>query len=202
MVGFSCAVLLTLANSILKPLYEKNRLEHFYSSLSKFYSNPITSKEISNIKVFRFNSLLKFSKLSPNQLSEVINDKKNCYLLLTSNREVPKVYVINVKGIWGVITLMVGVAADNNTISKVIVLQQNETPGLGANITNKKFLAKFDGNKLLLDSKYILHLSKKKSLEENGLDGISGATVTSNAVSRAFRLIYLANAKFKVRGNK
>ena len=83
-------------------------------------------------------------------------------------------------GFSGRIELMVGLLADG-TINKVSVLQQSETPGLGANIVTPKFKDQFDGNN---------PASFKLSVKKDGgdVDAITAATISSRAFSEAVKL--------------
>ena len=83
-------------------------------------------------------------------------------------------------GFSGRIELMVGLLADG-TINKVSVLQQSETPGLGANMVNPKFKDQFDGKN---------PASFKLSVKKDGgdVDAITAATISSRAFSEAVQL--------------
>ena len=85
-------------------------------------------------------------------------------------------------GFSGRIELMVGLLADG-TINKVSVLQQSETPGLGANMVNPKFKDQFDGKN---------PASFKLSVTKDGgdVDAITAATISSRAFSEAVQLAY------------
>ena len=83
-------------------------------------------------------------------------------------------------GFSGRIELMVGLLADG-TINKISVLQQSETPGLGANMVNPKFKDQFDGNN---------PASFKLKVKKDGgdVDAITAATISSRAFSEAVQL--------------
>ena len=91
------------------------------------------------------------------------------------------------KGFGGKIELMVGILADN-TINKVSVLQQAETPGLGANMSK-------DGNKLMnsINGKSIDEISTltdgtysvKVTKDAGKIDALTAATISSRAVCEA-----------------
>ena len=83
-------------------------------------------------------------------------------------------------GFSGRIELMVGLLADG-TINKVSVLQQSETPGLGANMVNPKFKDQFDGK-----NPASFKLSVKK--DDGDVDAITAATISSRAFSEAVKL--------------
>ena len=75
---------------------------------------------------------------------------------------------------------MTGISTDSK-ITGVTILSQNETPGLGANITNDNFINQFyrdipqDGFKI----------KKGNAQNNNEINAITGATISSNAVNDA-----------------
>ncbi len=81
-------------------------------------------------------------------------------------------YVINVgeKGYGGEIRILVGIT-NEGTVSGVSVISHSETPGLGANAAKPSFLRQFVG-------------VNKAELNGN-IDALSGATVSSKAVTNA-----------------
>ena len=96
-----------------------------------------------------------------------------------------KTYSLN--GFGGKIELMIGIFA-NDSINKVSVLSQAETPGLGANMSK-------DGNKLMasINDKNIDDISTMnngtysvKVTKDNGkVDALTAATISSRAVCEA-----------------
>jgi len=83
------------------------------------------------------------------------------------------------KGFGGKVSLMVGLLPDG-TINKVSVLSQNETPGLGANMTNPKFKDQFDGK-----NPQSFNLKVKK--DGGDVDAITAATISSRAFTEAIK---------------
>ncbi len=87
-------------------------------------------------------------------------------------------------GFQGKITFMMGTDSSLNRINSLAILEQKETPGLGAKITDKKSFLQYWENK---DISSVLTLRKPavSSPEELGLseiNTITGATITSEAV--------------------
>lgn len=83
------------------------------------------------------------------------------------------------KGYSGTINIMIGILKDS-TISGIKILSHNETPGLGANIENKTFIKQFI-KKAPLNGFNLKN--NNQSLE--GVNAITGATISSNAVKDA-----------------
>ena len=92
-------------------------------------------------------------------------------------------------GYGGNITLMVGVKADG-TCNGYSLLTINETAGLGMNAKNADWAAQFAGKAV-----EAFEVTKLGASADNQVDAISGATITSNAVTEAVNTcIAYANA--------
>lgn len=92
-------------------------------------------------------------------------------------------------GYGGNITLMVGVTADG-TCNGYSLLTINETAGLGMNAKNADWAAQFAGKAV-----EAFEVTKLGASADNQVDAISGATITSNAVTEAVNAcIAYANA--------
>ncbi len=101
------------------------------------------------------------------------------------------IYTVTPNGYNGQIHLMVGISYPHGTISGVKILQQTETPGLGAKCTEPEFLSQFAGKPL--QKKLVV---KKTAAKESEVQAITASTVTSKAVVsgiNAARKHYLAN---------
>jgi Na+-translocating ferredoxin:NAD+ oxidoreductase subunit G len=84
---------------------------------------------------------------------------------------------INVQGYGGNIKMLVGIY-ENNSIAGVRILEHTETPGLGANIVLPKFLNQFIGREKGQDFR-------------KGIDGITGATISTEAVIKGIMESYI-----------
>lgn len=77
-------------------------------------------------------------------------------------------------GLWGTISIMVGLEEDLATFSGLAIVSQNETPGLGGRIEEPWFTKQFQGKK----SPFTL-VNEGTAQESNEVDAITGATRTS-----------------------
>ena len=82
-------------------------------------------------------------------------------------------------GYQGEIKMMVGVNADFSKFTGMIVLEQVETPGLGAKIAEKGFQDQF---KDLAAKPPIEYVKGKKPEKNNEIQAVTGATISSRAV--------------------
>ncbi|MDP4290031.1 MAG: RnfABCDGE type electron transport complex subunit G [Bacteroidota bacterium] len=97
------------------------------------------------------------------------------------------------KGFSGRFDLMVGFKPDG-TIHKVVVLEQKETPGLGAKMNDPKFRDQFMGKNL---ATYKLKVKK----DGGDVDAISAATISSRAFCDGIQKAYDLYMKNFVKSN-
>lgn len=112
-------------------------------------------------------------------------------------------------GLWSVMYGFVAVQPDANTINGITYYEQGETAGLGGEIANPNWQKHFVGKKLFDENNQVaLTVAKGASAnKDHGIDGLSGATLTSNGVDGSFKYWFGANgfgpylAKFKAGAN-
>ena len=86
--------------------------------------------------------------------------------------------VVRGKGFWAPIEGVIGVAVDKRTITAIAFYEQNETPGLGAEITKPAFVNQFEGLRLGPIEGPIGIKPFGAELAGNEVHAISGATQT------------------------
>lgn len=89
-------------------------------------------------------------------------------------------------GLWGTITGAIGIDPAMGTISGLEIISHNETPGLGARIDQEWFKSQLVGERLMDNQ---IRMTSRRGEgdpdKQNGeIDGVSGATRTSEAVTR------------------
>lgn len=92
-------------------------------------------------------------------------------------------------GLWSMMYAFVAVEPDGNTVADIVYYEQGETPGLGGEVENPKWRAKWDGKKLFNEQgEPAIRIVKGGAPEgsEHGIDALSGATLTSNGVQNQF----------------
>ena len=115
------------------------------------------------------------------------DEAQNVYVCTLENGDVKYVLPLKGQGMWGGISAFLSVDSDKNTIYGAYFNHESETAGLGAEIKdNPDWQAKFHGKKIFADeSKETLALSVEKNVNnETTVDAVTGATVTSTAVSK------------------
>jgi Na+-transporting NADH:ubiquinone oxidoreductase subunit C len=89
-------------------------------------------------------------------------------------------------GLWGPIWGYIALESDGNTVYGAYFDHKGETPGLGAEISEKPFQDQFQGKKIVdAQNNFVsVHVMKQTAKAEFGdehrVDGISGGTITSN----------------------
>jgi len=93
-------------------------------------------------------------------------------------------------GLWNLMYGFVGLESDMNTVKSVIYSDHSETPGLGAEVLNPKWKALWPGKKMFDEQNNVAIRIVKggaKAGDVHGVDGLSGATLTSNGVENTLR---------------
>lgn len=100
-------------------------------------------------------------------------------------------WCVNVKpkGYGGEIDLIVGIKKDG-TLSGIKVVSNSETAGLGAKCTDEKFTKQFEGKCLPLS------VVKTGAKADNEVSAITGATITTKAISSGVNEAYEAIKSF------
>ena len=92
-------------------------------------------------------------------------------------------------GLWGTLYGFISLSEDVNTVQGIVFYEHIETPGLGAEVDNPSWKAKWEGKKVREEGDAIGEVDLRvvkgmaRSDDEHGVDGLSGATLTSNGVS-------------------
>ena len=92
-------------------------------------------------------------------------------------------------GLWGTMKGYLALESDLQTVIGLEFFDHKETPGLGGEIVNPRWKAIWKGKKVYSDSGDVLISVIKGSVDKSNenanfqVDGLSGATITSNGVS-------------------
>ncbi|GHE19844.1 Na(+)-translocating NADH-quinone reductase subunit C [Halomonas urumqiensis] len=90
------------------------------------------------------------------------------------------------QGLWGLMRGFLSVEGDGNTIVGITYYEHAETPGLGAEVNNPRWQAQWEGKQVFDESGELapaIRLVKGGASDENEVDALSGATLTSNGVT-------------------
>ena len=124
-----------------------------------------------------------------------INRRSNyakVYLVKEDEKIVRFVFPVHGYGLWSTLYGYVTLEEDLNTIYALKFYDHRETPGLGGEVDSAKWQAAWKGKKIFDDNgNIVIEVVKGNvivgNLEENyQIDGLSGATLTSNGVTNMF----------------
>lgn len=115
-----------------------------------------------------------------------------------TREDVTKVYFINNEqgeletlvlyirgyGLWGTMYGLISLQPDLSTVRSVNFYEHSETPGLGGEIQNPKWVAQWSGKEIYgkNNEQVEFDVMKSPAQENHDVDALSGATLTSNGV--------------------
>ncbi len=173
-VGTLCAGLLTGAAQFTAPYQEANRNADKMRNILAVLEVPVEPKT----------SAEDLTKLFEKRVSEDKLGSLVVYHLLADGQADALVAVaVDGPGLWGPIRGFVSLESDWNTIRGITFHEQEETPGLGAEIAGEAFRDQFRGKRLLADDGTPgLRIVSSGAEGPLQVDGISGATITCDRV--------------------
>lgn len=207
---FVVAVSLSLMNSVLKPTIDRNVmvdkktqiLKSVITDPSVVYTDEyVLSTYKDHIKEFIINNK---GEIRPSEGDEAFDidlakmlkepeaDRKYPVFKYTDDNGSYYIFPLSGLGLWDKIWGYVSVEPDFNTIRGTAFDHKGETPGLGARITEDWFRNQFHGDKFYDDKgDYALTILKGNNPEAETspykVDGVSGATLTSNGVNNMLK---------------
>jgi Na+-transporting NADH:ubiquinone oxidoreductase subunit C len=142
----------------------------------------------------RRNSRDKALSIKPENDIAGINRRSNTAVIYLVKNEAGAVETVVLPivgaGLWDLMYGYIGLEADLNTVKSVIYSDHKETPGLGAEVLNPAWKALWPGKKIYNDAgevKAKLVKGGAKANDIHGVDGLSGATLTSNGVTNTLQ---------------
>ena len=99
------------------------------------------------------------------------------------------------EGYGGLVSISVGIQADNQTVNGIAFLSISESAGLGMNARDTDWYKQFNGKK---GEKFEVTKAGDGELDNEKINAISGATITSRAVTNAVNAaLYFVNNGLK-----
>ena len=172
------AVVLTLVSTGLKPRRDLNKQAEKCQQILRAAGHDID----------RSKAVEAFSNLA-----EPLTDDGRRYRVICADGSKGIALRLDGKGLWGPIWGYAVLTEDSTTIKGVSFDHKSETPGLGAKITEEAFMKAFKGKALYDKDGNFVSVRVLKSgtsaeiAEENRVDAISGATLTSKGVDEMLR---------------
>jgi Na+-transporting NADH:ubiquinone oxidoreductase subunit C len=115
------------------------------------------------------------------------------YLLMDESGKQIEEYVFPIRGygLWSTLKGFLAVKPDFQTIGGLTYYEHGETPGLGGEVDNEGWKAKWENKKIYENGQVKISVVKGKAADtaapDYGVDGLSGATITSKGVSNMLK---------------
>lgn len=172
------AVVLTLVSTGLKPRRDMNKQAEKCQQILRAAGHDID----------RSKAVEAFSNLA-----EPLTDDDKQYRVICADGTSGIAVRLDGKGLWGPIWGYAVISEDGQTLKGVSFDHKSETPGLGAKITEEAFLKSFEGKKMydkdgnFVSVRVLKPGTSAEIAEENRVDAISGATLTSKGVDEMLK---------------
>jgi Na+-transporting NADH:ubiquinone oxidoreductase subunit C len=96
------------------------------------------------------------------------------------------------KGLWSTLYGYLALEADKNHVRGIQFYKHGETPGLGGEVENAEWTAGWKGKTILDEQGELVSITVKKGTVDESIpeqkkhyvDGLAGATITSNGVTK------------------
>ncbi len=196
-LGIVCASLLTIANIVTAPYKKANEEAEQIKNILSVLEVELPQKTDANSFVEIYKKNIRENKLGTYLIYEYIPE-------FNKNND-PEAIAIQFSGpgLWGHIIGVISFQPDLITIKKISFYKQEETPGLGGEISSKWFQDQFKGKKIISETGVpgfkIIKPGSTAKADINSVDGITAATMTTERVQTI--LDNLAKEIHKERGN-
>lgn len=217
LVSLTCALLVTGATVMLRPIQAQNRAAEQQSRLEALISAvPGISELIAesggdalSTVIIDLQSGAAAAAVTPETLETALSDQANwttlaarddtagignrpnyAQIYLLRNGETVSLAILPVvgSGYNGRIQALLAMRGDMQTLAGIAITEQAETPGLGARIEEPVWQQSFAGKTLLDDTGAVrFSVARGQARTEYEVDGITGATRTSNAITQMVR---------------
>ncbi|HFE44094.1 MAG TPA: Na(+)-translocating NADH-quinone reductase subunit C [Nannocystis exedens] len=130
------------------------------------------------------------SSEAPPNAAKVLRLPKHAKIYQVVDGDAVKTLILPIQGygLWSVLYGFLALDADGNTIKGITFYQHGETPGLGGEVDNPRWKAHWPGRNAYDDQwkpaiKVIKGSAGPPEEDPYSVDGLSGATITSNGVT-------------------
>ena len=142
-------------------------------------TNKVTVKKIAELEAANSKKNMQ-SLIDADNFEECENGEITYYAAINGGKTAAYIFTESSKGYGGDVSVMTAIKPDGTVAGVAILDVSNETPGLGQNAAKENFYSQYAGLK-----KGISLLKNGAKAENNEVDAVTGATITSTAVTRA-----------------
>ena len=173
-LGTFCALLLTAASEFTKPYREANAEAEKNFNILSVLGVPFEEGASSEDLVVAFEKNVKEQQRGDVTLYEYAP---------AGGKVVSVALPFEGSGLWGPIRGFLALEPDMKTIKGLTFYEQEETPGLGGEISTESFTSLFSGKSIIDESGQPgISIKAGAGTDVNGVDAISGATMTCDKV--------------------
>ncbi|MDO4609001.1 MAG: RnfABCDGE type electron transport complex subunit G, partial [Clostridia bacterium] len=109
------------------------------------------------------------------------NEKITYNLAVKDKKTIAYIFTVDEQGYGGVVSVMTAVDTKGKVIAVDILDASNETPGFGKNVTKESFYTQYSG----LKKGITVEKGGKADKDKNQINAVTGATISSTAVTTA-----------------
>lgn len=142
-------------------------------------TNKVTAKKIAELENENSKKNMQ-SLVSADDFEKCSNGGIEYYTAIKGGDTAAYIFTESAKGYGGNVSVMTAVKPDGTIAGVAILDVSGETPGLGQNAAKESFYSQYAGLK-----KGVSLLKNGAKAENNEVDAVTGATITSTAVTRA-----------------
>ena len=142
-------------------------------------TNKVTAKKIAELEAANSKKNMQ-SLIDADNFEECENGEITYYAAINGGKTAAYIFTESSKGYGGDVSVMTAIKPDGTVAGVAILDVSGETPGLGQNAAKESFFSQYIGLK-----KGVSVLKNGAKAENNEVDAVTGATITSPAVTRA-----------------
>ena len=142
-------------------------------------TNKVTVKKIAELEAANSKKNMQ-SLIDADNFEECENGEITDYAAINGGKTAAYIFTESSKGYGGDVSVMTAIKPDGTVAGVAILDVSGETPGLGQNAAKESFFSQYIGLK-----KGVSVLKNGAKAENNEVDAVTGATITSTAVTRA-----------------
>ncbi len=142
-------------------------------------TNKVTAKKIAELENENSKKNMQ-SLVSADDFEKCSDGGIEYYTAIKGGETAAYIFTESAKGYGGDVSVMTAVKPDGTVAGVAILDVSGETPGLGQNAAKESFYSQYAGLK-----KGVSLLKNGAKAENNEVDAVTGATITSTAVTRA-----------------
>lgn len=142
-------------------------------------TNKVTVKKIAELEAANSKKNMQ-SLIDADNFEECENGEITYYAAINGGKTAAYIFTESSKGYGGDVSVMTAIKPDGTVAGVAILDVSGETPGLGQNAAKESFFSQYIGLK-----KGVSVLKNGAKAENNEVDAVTGATITSTAVTRA-----------------